>query len=344
MPGHDIIAIGASAGGVEALTQLVRGLPANLPGSLFVVLHLPAESPSLLPQILTRSGPLEATHPRDGEQIEQRHIYVAPPDYHLLVEQGHMRIVRGPRENRHRPAIDPLFRSAARAYGQRVIGVVLTGMLDDGTAGLMVIKRRNGLAIVQDPQDALYPGMPQSACENVKVDYCVPLPEIGPLLVRLVREPVQEGGERPVPEELDEEVRIVAMETNPLNTDEQVGKPSAFSCPECGGVLWEIQDGGFLRFRCRTGHAFSAESTLAEQSEVIDKAIWHALKTLEEKASLSRRMLRQAQERGNTWLEQVLKKNVQEAEHDAQLLRQILLNPPLKESKVQPQDLAGEEQ
>jgi two-component system, chemotaxis family, protein-glutamate methylesterase/glutaminase len=159
---HEIFVVGASAGGVEALTRLVRTLPARFPGTLFVVLHLPAESPSLLPSILTRSGSLKASHPQDGERIAPGQIYVAPPDHHLLVESGYMRVVRGPKENRHRPALDPLFRSAARSYGPRVVGIVLSGMLDDGTAGLMAIKRCGGLAIVQNPAEALYPSMPQS--------------------------------------------------------------------------------------------------------------------------------------------------------------------------------------
>lgn len=330
MAGHDIVVIGASAGGVEALTRLVGMLPANLRCTLFVVLHLPAESPSMLPQILSRSGPLKAVHPGDRERIRRGYIYIAPPDYHLLVEQEYMRVIRGPRENRHRPAIDPLFRSAARAYGSRVVGIILTGMLNDGTAGLLAIKRRKGIAVIQDPQEALYPDMPQSAREHVEIDYCLQLASIGPLLVQLASEQVEQPeGEVPISEYLEKEVHIAEMETNPLQEFQQVGKPSAFSCPECGGVLWEIQDGNFLRFRCRTGHALSAESVLAEQVEIIDKALWSALKTLEEKVSLSRRLARQAQERGHTWLAQHLGDRVDEAEKDAQLLRHMLLHPPL---------------
>ena len=160
MPGHDIVVIGASAGGVEALSQLAHLLPGDFPGSIFVVLHLPAHGPSLMPQILTRRGKLPAAHPSDGEEILPGRIAIAPPDQNLLLEDGRMRLVRGPRENGHRPAVDPLFRSAALAYGRRVVGVVLSGTLDDGAAGLAAIKQRGGIAIVQDPSDAIYPGMP----------------------------------------------------------------------------------------------------------------------------------------------------------------------------------------
>ncbi len=190
MLGHEIIVVGASAGGVEALIKLVRGLSKDLQASVFIVLHLPAQGPSVLPNILNHASILNAQHAIDQQKIEMGKIYIAPPDHHLLVEQGLMRVVGGPKENRHRPAIDALFRSAAIAYGAQVVGVVLTGALDDGTAGLLAIKQRNGITIVQDPNDAIYADMPRSALKHVAVDYCVPIVEIGPLLVRLVNEPI----------------------------------------------------------------------------------------------------------------------------------------------------------
>lgn len=189
MPGHDIIVIGASAGGVEALVILTGSLPRELAATVFIVLHVPAQSPSMLPEILNYAGRLKAVSATDNADIEYGHIYIAPPDFHLLVEREHMRVVHGPRENRHRPAIDPLFRSAAQAYGPRVIGVILTGSLNDGTGGLQAIKRCGGLAVVQAPQDARFPSMPTSAMEHVKVDYTLPLAQIGPLLERLSRVP-----------------------------------------------------------------------------------------------------------------------------------------------------------
>ena len=269
--GHDIIVVGASAGGVEALVNLVHEFPADLSASVFVVFHIPAQSPSLLPNILSRAGLVKAVQPVDYQRIERGRIYIAPPDRHLLIEDGFMRVVLGPKENRHRPAIDPLFRSAAVAYGPQVVGVILTGSLDDGTAGLLAIKQRGGVAVVQDPRDAIYPSMPESALAHVKVDHCLPISRIGQLLVQLSHEGVMQENIQPALEDMAREVRIAEMETNPLSEHEQVGNPSAYSCPECGGVLWEVDDGELTRFRCRTGHAFSTESMFAEQHEGMSK-------------------------------------------------------------------------
>lgn len=324
MPGRDIIVVGASAGGVEALVTLVGSLPEEFPAALFIVLHIPAQSPSMLPAILSRSGSHTALHPRDGDAIEPGKIYVAPPDRHLMLEHEYIGVVRGPKENRHRPSVDPLFRSAARAFGPRVIGVVLTGSLDDGTAGLLAIKRRGGIAIVQDPEDALYPSMPVSAIQHVTVDYVRPLAEIGPLLVQLVHEPLPKSQEPPVPEDMELETRITEFDMEMLDNEQTVGTPSVFSCPECGGVLWEVQDGELLRFRCRVGHAFSADSMFSAQSEEIEDALWSALKTLEENASLSRRMADQARKRGQDWLARTFDEKIHESEQRSAAICQVL--------------------
>lgn len=325
MAGHDIIVVGASAGGVEALTTLVRELPADLPAAVFIVLHIPAQSPSVLPSILNRAGPLISAHPADNTRIEHGRIYVAPPDHHLLVEEGRVRIVRGPKENRHRPAVDPLFRSAARVYGPRVVGVILTGSLDDGTAGLQAIKTRGGIAVAQDPEEALYPSMPRSAVENVAVDYCLPLSEIVPTLVRLASEETAAEAGFPVPRGMELESRIVGMDMDALQGEERPGTPSVFSCPECNGVLYEMHDGHLTRFRCRVGHAFSAETMLAEQAEALETALWMALNTLEESASLSRRMMESSRERGHTMIAQRFADKVREAEQRSEVIRQVLL-------------------
>ncbi len=323
-----MIVIGASAGGVEALVQLVRGLPADLPASICIVLHIPAQSPSMLPQILSRAGMLQAIQPVDYQKIETSRIYVAPPDHHLLIEHDYMRVVRGPKENRHRPAIDPLFRSAAVAYGPGVVGVVLTGSLDDGTAGLFTIKQYGGIAIVQDPKEALYPDMPESALAQVAVDHCLTIDRIGSVLAHLAHTPIVTELVQPTSDAVEREVRIAAMETNPLNEGEQVGEPSAYSCPECGGVLWEVRDGALVRFRCRTGHAFSIDSVLAEQSERIEEALWVALKALDENASLSRRMAKQARQNNHIWLAERLEARVRDVERNTILLRQVLTEKP----------------
>ena len=339
MPGHDIIVVGASAGGVEALVTLARSLQRNLQAAVFVVLHIPAQSPSLLPEILGRAGPLKAVQATDDMQIEPGHIYVAPPDQHMLMELGKVCVVRGPKENRHRPAVDPLFRSAALAYGPRVIGVILTGALDDGTAGLLAVKRRGGIAIVQDPDEALYPSMPLSALENVEVDYTLPLASIGPQLGQLAGKRAKEEGGYPVSEDMEKETKLAEMDLALMHNNQSVGIPSAFSCPECGGVLWEIQDGDLLRFRCRVGHAFSVESVLAEQSDALEEALWVALKTLQESADLAQRLAQQAHRRGQEWLAKRFDEKQHDALHRAALIRRVLLKnePGIKREADQQQ-------
>ncbi|MDQ5852662.1 MAG: chemotaxis protein CheB [Chloroflexota bacterium] len=324
MAGHDIIVVGASAGGVEALSTLVRDLPPDLPAAVFVVLHIPAQSTSMLPSILQRAGALPVVQATDGIAIRQGCIYVAPPDHHLLVDRGFVRLVRGPKENRHRPAVDPLFRTAARAYGPRVVGVVLTGALDDGTAGLQAVKTRGGVAIVQDPAEAFFPGMPQSAMENVEVDHCLPLSGIAPLLVRLAREPADEEGAYPVPEEMDFEARIAEMDPAALWGEKRPGVPSIFSCPECKGVLYEMHDGELLRFRCQVGHAYSPKSMLVEQSETLEAALWVALNTLEENANLVRRLAKQSRERNHGHVAVRFEEKVRDAEQRAAVIREVL--------------------
>jgi two-component system, chemotaxis family, protein-glutamate methylesterase/glutaminase len=327
MAGHDIIVIGASAGGVEALRQLVNELPADLPASLFVVLHIPPQSPSVLPYILERAGKLTALHPQDGAKIEHGHIYIAPPDRHLLVDRDLIRVTRGPKENRYRPAVDPLFRSAARSYGPRVVGVILTGALDDGTAGLRDVKQRGGVAVVQDPLEALYSGMPSSALANVRVDYCLPLAEVAPTLVRLAHEPAAEEGAYPVPDELEIENSITENNFEAdMEAVNKLGAPSNFTCPECHGTLWEIRDGELLRFRCHVGHAYSADSLLAEQNEGLEDALWAAVRSLEENAHLARRVARRLRERDEqNRVAERMEDKAQRTEQHAQLVRQMLL-------------------
>jgi two-component system chemotaxis response regulator CheB len=323
MAHRDIIVIGASAGGVEALKQFVRSLPSRLPGSMFGVLHFPAEVPSALPEILNRAASRKiAVHPEDGEAIKPDCLYIARPDYHMLLEPGRIRIVRGPKENRHRPAIDPLFRSAALVYGPRVAGVILSGTLDDGTAGVIAIKKRGGIAIVQDPEDALHPGMSRSALENAEIDYCLPVTEIPPLLTRLAAESVKE--EQPtMSTEMKSESKL--SEGEQPAEQELAGKPSGLTCPDCHGVLWEIEEGDMLRFRCRVGHAYTAGSLVQEQSDALERALWAALRSLEESVSLARRLAAKARQSHYELVASRFEQHAKEKQQHVGVLRQVLV-------------------
>ncbi|HET8787635.1 MAG TPA: chemotaxis protein CheB [Actinomycetes bacterium] len=323
MPDH-VVVVGASAGGVEALVDLAASLPADLPAAMFVVLHVPSTASSALPDILSRHGPLRAGHGRDGEPIERGRIYVAPPDHHLLLRTGHVRLTRGPRENGHRPAVDPLFRSAAREYASRVIGVVLSGALDDGTAGLLAIKSRGGVAVVQDPGDALYPGMPTSAAEHAEVDHVLAAASMGRLLAKLTAEPATEPP-GPAPTDMTVEVEMEGFSLEAME-GEHPGEPSGFSCPDCNGVLWEIQTEGLRRYRCRVGHAWSPESLLIQQSEALEAALWIALRTLEERAALARRLAEPARRRGHSVTATRFEEQATEAQQAARQVRNLLLD------------------
>lgn len=322
--GHDLVVVGASTGGVEALTSLVHGLPEDLRAVICVVLHIPAQSHSYLPQILSRNSALPAAHAEDGEPLAHGRIYVAPPDRHLLIERGRVRLSRGPKENRTRPAVDPLFRSAALAYGPRVIGIVLTGALDDGTSGLFAVKECGGVAIVQNPKDALIPSMPMSALEYVDVDHCVTLSEMPALLMRLVREPADAVAARPAPELLRYEANMAEMDEGTMERADTPGTLSSLTCPECGGPIYELQDGKLIRFRCRSGHAFSYESMAAEQSEAVEEALWAAVNTLMESFQLSERLARDSRHRGHTFLAKRYADRAAEMQRRAELLRDVL--------------------
>jgi two-component system chemotaxis response regulator CheB len=324
MAGRDIVVIGASAGGLAAFRTIVSTLPADLPAALFVVQHLPASGPSLLPELLDAVSPLAARHPADGEPVRHGAIYAAPPDHHLVIQPGHVHLVRGPKENGFRPAIDATFRSAAYAYGRRVIGVVLTGMLDDGTAGLLAIKRRGGLALVQEPREAAYPSMPESACRYVDVDIVCPLAEIANQLIRLVQAGASKG-EASMDDRMELEVGISGMERAALQQADQIGAPSPFSCPDCGGVLAEYYDGKLLRFRCQVGHAFSQESFFAQQTEGLDWSLWAAFRALDERVTLAGRLAEEARRLNDSIGEQRFVRLLTQAEAQKERLRQVLL-------------------
>jgi two-component system, chemotaxis family, protein-glutamate methylesterase/glutaminase len=280
-----VVVVGASAGGKDALTGLVAQLPADFPAPVFIVNHMGAETTGeLLVRALDEAGSMRCSHARHGESFRRGHVYLAPTDQHTLLVRGRMLVTKGARENRYRPAIDPLFRSAAVAYGRGVIGVILTGYLDDGTSGMMAIKRCGGTCIAQDPDDAAYPDMPQSVIRHVDTDYCVPLAQMGALLEKLAARKV--GVSRKPPADLAIEARIAQRVVSDLKSVESLGSQVPYNCPDCGGVLWQMKHGKLLRYRCHTGHAFSSAALLAQQGEKIEETLWVALRMFEERQNL----------------------------------------------------------
>jgi two-component system chemotaxis response regulator CheB len=283
---HNLIVIGTSAGGVEALRAVVGGLPPRFPAAVLIVMHMSPRSPHLLPQILRRSGPLEVAATIDGAHVQPGKIYVAPPDQHLLVNDERIRLTRGPRENRSRPAVDPLFRTAAKSYGARVVAVVLTGMLDDGTAGLAAVRERGGLAIIQDPEEALYSSMPRSALRHAGADFVARLIDIPPLLTKLVAEPVRADNGFSLPRLRDVESKFDQMETPAMDELDTIGSRAGLTCPECHGPIWELNDPTIPRFRCLVGHGYTGQGILEAQAEGEEAYLWQALRLMRERASL----------------------------------------------------------
>jgi two-component system chemotaxis response regulator CheB len=331
---RDIVVIGASAGGIDALRSIAAGLPQQFPASICVVVHLSPDSPGILDKIVDRAGPLPAVQVHSPQRLRPGVIYVAAPDHHLIVEPSVVRATRGPKENRFRPAIDPLFRSAAQTYGPRAIGVILTGSLDDGTAGLWAVKQLGGKAIVQDPADALADSMPRNALDHVKVDHCVSLAEIPGLLVRLTAESIEKEGGYTVPESMNIEVNI-ARAKDPLQAGvEQLGEPSTYACPECHGVLLRLKEGDRARFRCHTGHAYSAETLIAEFDQAIEAALWNSIRALQEKVLLIQHLADHARERDDRPLAEALTQRADDAHQRAEVVRRAV---QASESPVPPE-------
>jgi two-component system, chemotaxis family, protein-glutamate methylesterase/glutaminase len=335
---RDIFVVAASAGGVTALQTLCKGLPADLNASIFIVQHISPASRSMLPAILDRVSPLPVSSPQEGDEIRPRHIYVAPPDHHMLVKHGHVLIRRGPKENRTRPAADPLFRSAAVTYGPRVTGLVLTGTLDDGTAGLLAVKRCGGVAVVQDPHDAAWPDMPRHAMQKVNVDYCLPMDTLPALVARLSCEPA--GARVSIPQEIELEAHIAEQEMIAMIEEHSgnslSGKPSMLTCPDCGGALMEVQDGPLLRFRCHVGHAYSPATLVEAQGEAFEQALWMALRTHNERIKLFSRMMESAEAQGKPHTAAKWSEAMTEAQGHVDLLRTILTkqSPPNGEASL----------
>ena len=336
---HDIIVVGASAGGVEALSRVVADLPRDIRASILVVLHV-SRGKSLLPEILTRVSRLRAIHPEDGQVLEYSRIYVAPPDHHLIVEPGRARVVHTASENGVRPAVDPLFRSAARSYGGRVLAVLLTGSLDDGTAGIVAVKAAGGITIVQDPEEAFSPGMPRSAIASGSVDHVLGIRDIPVLLAALVDEqapPTHGAANHPHLRRMEPDLGEPRLA---IHGGDRPGKPSVFTCPECHGTLWEADEAGLLRFRCRVGHIYSPETMLAAQTDEVDRALWTALRTLEERAALAHKLAERARERQSALVDKAFTERANESEREASRIRQLLYERAIAMQSV-PDELPG---
>jgi two-component system chemotaxis response regulator CheB len=322
MSTRDIIVIGASMGGIEALSSLVRQLPADLPASVLIVQHTWPESPGYLAQIISRNAALPAVTAANGMRAERGRIYVAPPNRHLLLTADGICVTFGPRENRSRPAIDPLFRTAAVNFGSRVIGVVLTGLLGDGVAGLLGIQRCGGVCVVQAPSDAAHPEMPTRALAAVPNAHQVAIDQIGSLLTRLSREEAPPSP--PVPNALRLEAQLTerAMETEDWN--QIPGTPTRFTCPECRGAIQETREEGLVRFRCRVGHAYSGEDLVSEKAKAVEDVLWVALQTLEERAQMLEAMADGARVRGPSQPTGGYADRAREARRQAERLRAVL--------------------
>ncbi|HKF95066.1 MAG TPA: chemotaxis protein CheB [Gammaproteobacteria bacterium] len=324
MTTRDIIVAGASMGGIETLKNLVVQLPEDLPAALFVVMHLAGNRSSILAHILDQNTALTVKQAQDGEAIRHGYIYVAPPDRHLLLREQHMQLTCGPHENRVRPAIDPLFRSAAAVYRSRVIGIVLSGALDDGTAGLASIKLCGGVTAVQDPQDAICPDMPRSASAFVQVDYCVPVAKMGAILNKLVREPAPEAP--PVPKEIALETELTTRPNFGSDKMDELGRPAALACTTCGGPLWELCAEEPGRYRCRIGHAFAAQTLLADQSEAMEHALLAAIRTMGDQITVLGNLAEGSRRRGVSQSVRSYEKRIAELNTHMQQLRRFLLD------------------
>jgi two-component system chemotaxis response regulator CheB len=281
-----IVVVGTSAGGLNALTRLITQLPEDFPAPVLIVMHISADaSGDVLLNALNQHGKLKCKHATNNKQVKPGYAYLAPSDHHLMInEDGKMMVSKGAQENRSRPGIDPLFRSAAVAFGNRAIGIILTGYLDDGTAGLIAIQQCGGICIIQDPEDADYPDMPNNALNQVKADYCVPIAEMGGILSKVMLRKI--GRRKPVPNDIQREAEIARRVLSDLDAVNSLGEQVPFNCPGCGGVLWKMNKGAALRYRCHTGHSYTAKVLLAEQTQKIEETMWTALRMFEERRNL----------------------------------------------------------
>ncbi|HLH94889.1 MAG TPA: chemotaxis protein CheB [Xanthobacteraceae bacterium] len=322
MGNRDVLAIGASAGGIEALVGLVKNFPSDFPASIFLTIHLSNRARSELGELLTRAGPLRAAFAQDGEVITKSRIYIAPPNKHLLLDGEWVSLGVGPRENNARPAIDPMLRSAALCCGPRSVGVVLTGMLDDGAAGLWAVGQSGGITVVQDPKDAAFSDMPRAASERARPDHVVPLAGMSALLDRLVRLPA--GPPKPLPPTLKYEVELAKGRAGEMEEMDKLGRRSVLTCPDCGGVMWEIDEGELRRYRCHVGHTYTGEGMGVALDESLRGALASALRALDERVALARKLRNDASRRGHVLLAENWADRCREAQREAEVIRESL--------------------
>jgi two-component system chemotaxis response regulator CheB len=322
-----IVVIGASAGGVAALEAIVAALPPDFPAPVLIVLHLSPSHRSLLPEILVQAGPLHVAAAVDGEPLRAGRIYVASPDRHLMAGRGKVCVTRGAKENHFRPSIDVLFRSAAYYYGSGAVGIVLTGALSDGSSGLYAIRRLGGIAVIQDPEEALYSAMPLAAMSRVDVDYALPVAEMGRLLNSLL-----EQAPRPEPldaahyrEDLKVDIDAVTSDSVRERAIMESAEPSVYTCPECHGVLFRIEEGRIARFRCHTGHGFSSEALMIGQEQGAEASLWEALKTLQESGALLAELSERMRDAGDDEAAQALRDKADAVGERLKLLRELAL-------------------
>lgn len=320
MSNRNIVVIGSSLGGVQTLQRLLAQLPEDLAAALFVAQH--TGQAGRLEPVLRRASRLPVRTPENGERFELGTVYVAPADWHMLIDAKSIQLIRGPRENGARPAIDPLFRSAAAHHGPRVVGIVLTGLRDDGSAGLDAIRRSSGVTIVQDPADAAFPDMPRNALAGAPADHVLPIDAISELIVRLSQEAAPDGR---APDDVVREARITARYTASSEAVQELGQLTQLDCPECGGPLWELGDVGRGRFRCRVGHAFTVHALAAQQGDAIERSLLVAMRTLEERSRMLDRLHRQAREQGRAGEARRFEQDRDEALGHADVLRDLLL-------------------
>jgi two-component system chemotaxis response regulator CheB len=327
----NVIVIGASAGGIGALRTLLNKLPQDIPAAIFVVVHTSPDGPGLLAAVLDRGTELTVMTPDDGMPIRDGRVYVAPPDYHLIIDGRKLRLTRGPREHRFRPAVDPLFRTAAEHYGARTVGIVLSGHMADGTHGLMLIKEAGGITMVQDPDEAQVPSMPLNAMRRGKVDYVLPVDEMARVMMGLLTNARDHRARHPVQarRHKTEAPNAERPGIDALRTNQRKGPPSPFTCPDCGGALWEIKEkeNDLVRYRCHVGHGFTSESLRDGMDDKLEDTLWTALRAIEENIELRSRMRARAKDRRLTTFTASLEQEIAHMKERAAALRQLLSGP-----------------